>query len=126
MLRIYIRKFESRVHLLQRHGYRWRPFKRAHKELVGKTYPEEITIVWNAKLKLLVAAAACTTILFGAGIVYITWFVKGGRTGLIMLALFIVTAPALFVDALGLGLLLSFPFRRTSQWLQKRKLSEKQ
>ncbi len=119
MLRIYIRKFESRVHLLQRHNYQWRPFKRAHKELVGKTYPEEITIEWNTRLKLLVAAAVCTTIMFGAGIVYITWFVKGGRTGLIMLALFIVTAPALFVDAIGLWLLLSFPFRRLVRLRQK-------
>lgn len=116
MLRIYIRKFESRVHLLQQHNYKWRPFKRAHKELVGKTYPDEIVIQWNAKLKLLVAAAACTTLLFGVGIVYITWFVKGERTGLIMLALFVITAPALFVDALGLGLLLSFPFR----WARRR------
>lgn len=119
MLRIYIRKFESRVHLLQEHDYKWRPFKRAHKELLGKPYPAEIVIVWNTRLKLLVWAAACATLLFGVGIVFITWYVKGGRTGLIMLALFIVTAPALFVDAIGLWLLLSFPFRRFLRAEQK-------
>lgn len=112
MFRLYLRKFESRVHLLQEHNYKWRPFKNAHKELVGKPYPVEIHIVWSRKLKLLVTVAACTTVLFGAGIVSITWWVKGSRSGLIMFALFLVTAPALFVDAIGLWLLLSFPFRR--------------
>lgn len=124
MLRIYIRKFESSVHLLQYHEYRWRTFKRVHKESGVSTLPPGAEILWSRKLKLLVIPAAGATLLFGLGITLVTWVVKGPLSGLIMAALFIITAPSLFIDALGLGLLLSFPYRRITKWIRRSKPTE--